>query len=106
MYKATVPTSFFSLFMALKEQKEFPRKTQLTRTLTSTDMFSMQQEGFKKVKCVLTLTSSASECLQCSLNLGNTLSLRALRSTTLSVHNTNRMHLNKNSNDTRKHDTI
>jgi len=46
---------------------------------------------------VLTLTSSPSECLQCSLNLGNTLSLRALRSATLSVQNinTNRKHLQK-----------
>lgn len=92
-----------------KRTERIPKKN-TTHTHTHiycfTDMFSMQQEGFKKVKCVLTLTSSPSECLQCSLNLGNTLSLRALRSTTLSVHNTNRMHLNKNSNDTRKHDTI
>lgn len=45
---------------------------------------SLQRVGFKQRE--LTLTSSPSVCLQCSWSLGNTVSLRALRSTTLSTH--------------------
>lgn len=90
---STVPASCLSQFM-LMVKSSAPKEV-------VPDVLSVQGAGFSKDKCVLTLTSSPRVCLQCSLSLGNTLSLRALRSTTLSTQsrNTNKIHLTYSHNN-------
>lgn len=72
----------------LKEKKESLPPYQLQYTILISILF-LHRAAFRKHECVLTLRSSPSVCLQCSLSLGNTPSLRALRSTTLSTQSTN-----------------
>lgn len=53
------------------------------------DFFLCSRQDLVNFMHLLTLTSTPSVCLQCSLSSGNTLSLRALRSITLSIQSIN-----------------